>query len=80
MDRAAEYLYANEDEMVIAIKQWTLTPATLVQQLRMSHNLFEIAANPRLILGDEKTNLHRLAGGLGTRINVFDIKVNKTVT
>ena len=39
-----------------------------------------MAANPRLLLGDEEAALHALAGGLDTIIEVFDVTTNETVS
>ena len=60
MDQVAEYLYANEGEMVIQIGQWTLSPAILVDQFRMRHSLHDIAEHPWLLLSDEEATLHGL--------------------
>ena len=53
LGRAAEYMYANEEEQVIQIGGMTTTPASLVQQFRMPQTLVDMAAYPRLLLGDE---------------------------
>ena len=60
MDQVAEYLYANEGEMVIQMGQRTLSPAILVEQFRMRHSLHDIAEHPWLLLSDEEATLHGL--------------------
>ena len=80
LDRAAEYMYANEVERVIRIGGMTTTLASLVEQFQMQHTLFEMAAYPRLLLGKEKAALHGLAGGLDTVIEVYDATANEMVT
>ena len=54
LGQAVEYLFTKEEEIVIEISRWTITPAVLNQQFWMHHTLSEMAANPRLRLGDEK--------------------------
>ena len=71
---------ANEEEMVIAIRRWTITPAVLIQQFRTTHTLYECAANPRMLLGDKEAALHGLAGGLDTIIEVLDVAANEIIT
>ena len=80
LERAAEYMYANEEEQVIKIGRTTTTPARLVEQLQMQHTLLEIASFPRHILGEEEAALHGLAGGLDTVIEVYDATANEIVT
>ena len=80
LERAAEYMYANEEEQVIKIGRTTTTPASLVEQLQMQHTLLEIASFPRHILGEEEAALHGLAGGLDTVIEVYDATANEIVT
>ena len=79
LGRAAEYMYANE-EVVIRIGATTITPSSLVQQFRMNQALFDMTANPRLMLGEEEVALHGLAGGLDTVIEVYDVTANELVT
>ena len=80
LGRAAEYMYANEEEQVIRIGGLTTTPASLVEQFQMQHTLYEMAAFPRHLLGEEEAALHGLAGGLDTVIEVYDATANKIVT
>ena len=55
LERAAEYMYANEVEQVIRIGGMTTTTASLWSNSRCStHTLFEMAAYPRLLLGEEE--------------------------
>ena len=77
---ATEHMYANEVEQVIRIGGMTTTTASLVEQFQMQHTLFEMAAYPRLLLGEEEAALHGLAGGLDTVIEVYDATANEIVT
>ena len=78
---ATEYMYANEVEQVIRIGGMTTTTASLWSDSRCStHTLFEMAAYPRLLLGEEEAALHGLAGGLDTVIVVYDATANEIVT
>ena len=78
--RAAKYMYANEEELVIRIGGTTITPFSLVGRFRMNQTLFDMAAYPRLLLGDEEVALHGLAGGLDSMIDVYDVTANEIVT
>ena len=51
LERAMEYMYANEEEQVIRIGGMTTTSAGLVEQFQMQHTLIEMTAYPRLLLG-----------------------------
>ena len=42
--------------------------------------LIDMAAYPRLLLGDEEIALHGLAGGLDSVIDVYDVTSNEIVT
>ena len=77
LSRAAEYMYANEEEPVIRIGALTTTPASLVEQFQMQHTLYEMAAFPRHLLGEEEAALHGLAGGLDTVVEVYDATAKK---
>ena len=79
LERAAEFMYANEDEPVIRIGRNITTPANMVEQLQMHHTLLEMAAFPRHLLGEEEAALHGLAGGLDTVIEVYDATANEIV-
>ena len=79
LERAAEFMYANEDEQVIRIGRNISTPANIVEQLQMHHTLLEMAVFPRHLLDDEEAALHGLAGGLDTVIEVYDATVNEIV-
>ena len=80
LERAAEYMYANEAEQVIRIGRTIMTPANLVEQFQMQHTLFDITAFPRHLLGEKEAALHGLAGGLDTVIEVYDATANEIVT
>ena len=58
LERAAEYMYANEEEQVVTIGRIITTPADLVAQLQMQHTLLEIASFSRHLLGEEEAALH----------------------
>ena len=73
LGRAAEYMYANEEELVIRIGGMTITPSSLVEQFRMHQTLFDMAAYPRLLLNEVEVALHGLAGGLDKVIEVYAI-------
>ena len=80
LERAAEHMGANDQELIIRIGPETVTPAALRSRLRMVHGWMDVMDNPRLILTDEEYALHGLAGGLDTLLQVYDVQAGDIVT